>query len=186
MNAPAPVVWTEYRDDRPVRRKLLHKIEQFYYREARLLDSRRPREWLEKMVDKEIFYWLPVVEDRYLKDRRPGPTPDDPAIYADNYDDLSHRVDRLETGLVWMEDPPSRRRYLLSNIEAYHTDEDDLFLCYVNFHLFRSRRQRDESNLVGGREDLLRRDRKGSFRLLRRKVMLDHRVVLDKNLYVFF
>ena len=186
MNAPTVIEWTEYQDERPVRRKLLHKIEQFYYREARLLDSGQPRQWLEQMVDRDIFYWLPILEDRYLRDKRPAPTPADPAIYADTYEDLSHRIDRLETGLVWMEDPPSRRRYLLSNIEAYHTPDENLYLCFANFHLFRSRRQRDETNLYGGREDLLRRDGNGNLRLLRRKVTLDHRVVLDKNLYVFF
>ena len=84
-----------------------------------------------------------------------------------------------------MEDPPSRVRFLVTNIEAYHTAEPDLIGTFCNVHVYRNRRQRDETHHFYGREDLLRRGADGQLRLLRRKIVLDQRVVLDKNLYLF-
>lgn len=187
MNAPNNQTFSLVQADegRPVDLALHHVVSQFYFREARLLNKRQPRVWLETLVDPDVRYWLPVVEDRFAKDQRPPPSPDEPAIYNDTYQDLDKRIARLETGLVWMEDPPSRLRYLVSNIEAYHTAEAELIATFCNVHVYRNRRQREESNHFYGREDVLRRGADGRLRLLRRKIVLDQRVVLDKNLYFF-
>ena len=164
--------------------ELGYQVEQFYYREARFMNQRQHRQWLESMVHEDIHYWLPITENRMLNDKRPEPTPEDGAIYNDNYGDLDDRIKRLETGLVWMEDPPSRIRHLISNVEVYHADQEQQLSVYSNFHVYRNRRQRDETNLIGGREDVLVRDGDG-FKILKRKINLDMRVVLDKNLYFF-
>lgn len=187
MNAPVTQPFSPVQADesRPVDLNLYHEVSQFYFREARLLNNRQPRVWLETLVDQDVHYWLPVLEDRFAKDQRPAPTPDEPAVYNDNYQDLDHRIARLETGLVWMEDPPSRLRYLVSNIEAYHTADAQLIGTFCSVHVYRNRRQREETNHFYGREDVLRRGADGQLRLLRRKITLDQRVVLDKNLYFF-
>jgi 3-phenylpropionate/cinnamic acid dioxygenase small subunit len=187
MNAPTLQSFSPVQPDesRPVDLALHHAVSQFYFREARLQNGRQARQWLETMVDADIHYWLPILEDRFAKDPRPQPTPAEPAIYNDNHDDLRKRIERLETGLVWMEDPPSRVRFLVTNIEAYHTAEPDLIGTFCNVHVYRNRRQRDETHHFYGREDLLRRGADGQLRLLRRKIVLDQRVVLDKNLYLF-
>lgn len=187
MSAPEAFLLPQQTPDetRPVDLALHHEVERFYFREARLQNRRQSRAWLENLVDPDIFYWLPVLEDRYLKDSRPEPGPLDPAVYSDRYGDLQMRVERLETGMVWMEDPPARVRFLVSNIEAYHTQDPALLGVYCNVHVYRSRRQREEYHHFYGREDLLRRDAAGALRLYRRKILLDQRVVLDKNLYLF-
>ena len=164
--------------------ELAYQVEQFYNREARFMNQRQHRQWLETMVHQDIHYWLPINENRFAKDRRPEVTPEDGGIYDDNYGDLEFRISRLETGQVWMEDPPSRIRHLISNVEVYHTDDDKLLNVYSNFHVYRNRRQRDETNLIGGRVDLLVREG-DSFKILKRRINLDMRVVLDKNLYFF-
>ena len=164
--------------------ELAYQVEQFYFRESRLMNQRQHRQWLESMVHPDIHYWMPITENRFVKDKRPDPTPEDGGIFNDNYGDLDDRIKRLETGMVWMEDPPSRIRHLVTNIEVYHHDQDDRLTVYSNFHVYRNRRQRDEANLIGGREDTLIRDGEG-FKILRRQINLDMRVVLDKNLYVF-
>lgn len=164
--------------------ELSYQVEQFYYRESRLMAQREHRRWWETMVHPDIHYWMPINEVRFLKDKRPDPTPDDGGIFNDTYTDLDDRIKRLETGMVWMEDPPSRIRHLISNVEVYHTDDDSKLSVYSNFHVYRNRRQRDEANLIGGREDVLIRDGE-EFKILKRKISLDMRVVLDKNLYVF-
>ena len=71
------------------------------------------------MVADDIHLWMPVVEVRFLKDKRPEPTPDDAAIFNDRLADLTQRVERLYTGQVWMEDPPSKIRYFINNVQAF-------------------------------------------------------------------
>jgi 3-phenylpropionate/cinnamic acid dioxygenase small subunit len=167
-----------------VSREILHEIEQHYYLEARLLQNESYEHWLENYVAKDVHYWLPVFEERLRRDKRPAPTPDDAAIFNDDYDMLKMRVERLGTGQVWMEDPPSRIRYLISNVEAYQTVAADEYAVYCNFAIHRHRRQNEHYVHIGGREDLLRRSA-GGFVLARRKIILDARVVQDKNLYFF-
>lgn len=163
--------------------ELLHEIEHFYYREARLFGNKDYREWLENMVDKGVHYWLPIFEERLRADRKPAPQ-FPPFVYDDNYTDLDERIKRLETNLVWMEDPPTRIRHLVTNIEAYCTPDADEFESYSNFLVCRNRREREETILVGGREDLLA-GRGSDLRLLRRKIIISQRVVMDTNLYFF-
>jgi 3-phenylpropionate/cinnamic acid dioxygenase small subunit len=127
---------------------------------------------------------MPIFEQRLRRDKRPAPTPDDAAIYNDDYDMLKMRVGRLGTGQVWMEDPPSRIRYFISNVEAYHTERENEFQVYSNFAIHRHRRQDESSVHIGGREDILRVAGDG-YQLARRKIILDARVVHDKNLYFF-
>jgi 3-phenylpropionate/cinnamic acid dioxygenase small subunit len=162
----------------------LSDIEQHYYYEARLLQNDQYREWLEQIVADDIHYWMPVYEQRFARDKRPPPTPNDAAIFNDDYAMLKMRVDRLYTGQVWMEDPPSRIRYAITNVEAFHTPRDDEYQVFCNFTIHRHRRQDQHYVHVGGREDVLRRSGAG-FRLARRKIVLDARVVQDKNLYFF-
>ncbi|MCX2975477.1 3-phenylpropionate/cinnamic acid dioxygenase subunit beta [Halieaceae bacterium IMCC8485] len=169
---------------RRVTAELQHQIEQHYYTEARMLQDGLYREWLEHLVAPDIHYWLPVYEQRFRRDKRPAPTPDDAAIYNDDYAMLKMRVERLYTGQVWMEDPPSRIRHNISNVEAYHTEIPGELRVYSNFTIQRHRRQTEHYTHTGGREDLLRQDGT-TFKLARRKIDLDARVVQDKNLYFF-
>ncbi len=168
----------------PVSMELHHEISQFYYREARTLQERRYVDWLEGFVAEDIHYWMPVYELRLIRDKRPEPTPNDAAIYNDDYGELKQRVDRLGTGQVWMEDPPSRIRYMISNIEAYAGEQADEFKVYCNLAVYRHRRQMEITEHHIGREDVLRKTKDG-LRIARRKLNIDARVTQDKNLYFF-
>ena len=168
----------------PVSLELHHQISQFYYREARTLQERRYTEWLEQFIAEDIHYWMPICELRLAKDKRPEPTPDDAAIFNDNYDDLKLRVGRLNTGQVWMEDPPSRIRYMIGNIEAYESDKPDELKVYCNLSVYRHRRQSEEAQHRIGREDTLRLT-DSDLRIVSRKLLIDARVTQDKNLYFF-
>lgn len=171
-------------EEKRVTAEVLHAITQHYYTEARWLQERRAREWLDQMVARDIHYWMPVFEQRLLRDKRPEPTPDDAAYYNDNYADLHGRVERLYTGLVWMEDPPSRIRYMISNVEAFHTGVENEFATHCNILVLRHRRQMEVYQHALGREDTLRLS-DGRFQVARRKIIVDSRVVQDMNLYFF-
>ncbi len=110
--------------------KLLREVEQFLYREARLLDSRRFREWLELFTD-DIRYWMASRTNRYPKHSKaisildPAryveddiTAEDELAILDEDKGTLKARVDRLDTGMAWAEDPPSRTRHMIANIEV--------------------------------------------------------------------
>ena len=167
----------------PVSRELHFDIEQFLFREARLLDQERYQDWLGLLAD-DIRYRLPMRENRYRKDPR-GPLQEkDTFIYNDTLKDLKDRVARLDTGIVWAEDPPLRIRRLITNVIAESADQAATFYVTSNFLVYRNRRQRDEAWLVGAREDYLRKVG-NDFKIASRMIWLDQHVALDKNLYFF-
>jgi biphenyl 2,3-dioxygenase subunit beta len=125
---------------------------------------------------------MPIFEDRLRNDRRPQPELL-PAVYDDDWEDLDDRIKRLETGLVWTEDPPSRIRHLVTNVEAYDAENGEIE-AYSNFLVCRNRLDHEETILVGGREDRLTR-RGGELRIRKRKIVVPQRVVKDTNLYYF-
>ena len=181
MNAPATV---ETATPNYVDRDTMYEIERFAYREARLLDDEGYRQWLGSMVAKDVLYQMPVREMRYREDSKTVGSNPGAAAFNDNYDMLSMRISRLETGLVWMEDPRNFLRRYISNIDAEWIKEPNEVKVYSNFIVYRNRRQRDETVVWGGREDVLRKD-EGNWKVAHRLVLVDQRVVLDKNLYFF-
>ena len=82
-----------------------------------------------------------------------------------------------------MEDPPSKIRYFIGNVEAFDAGKDE-FDVYSNLLVYRNRRQLETTVHTLGREDSLRRVGDG-FKVFRRKLLLDARVTQDKNLYFF-
>lgn len=160
-----------------------YAIEAHYRAEVRNLQSGRYREWLKEMVAEDVHYWMPIWEQRFSKDKRPDPTPNDAAIYNDDYGELEQRVERLYTSMVWMEDPPSKIRYFITNVEAFDAGNDE-FEVFSNVLVYRNRRQHEVSVHTLAREDMLRKTATG-FRVFKRKLLLDARVTQDKNLYFF-
>src|SRR5262252_3459947 len=109
---------------------LIREVEQFLFREARLLDERRFHEWLELFTD-DVRYWMGARTNRYPRTSKAiailSPNryveddqtrEDELAILDENKETLAGRVARLDTGMAWAEDPPSRTRHMLSNIEV--------------------------------------------------------------------
>ena len=119
-----------------MRGELLREIEQFLYREARLLDERRFGEWLDLFTD-DVRYWMPVRSTRYPR-RSKAIVVLDPdrheeeelakdgelGIFDESKETLCRRVARLDTGMAWAEDPPSRTRHLVSNVEVEPGDHE--------------------------------------------------------------
>lgn len=170
---------------------LVSAVKQFLYREARLLDN---REW-------EAWLALFAADGRYEMPNRSVPftTPSDPArpVAAEvarpgelyHFDEptlnLMARVMKLRTGKAWAEEPPSRTRRFITNIEVEATDRPDLLRVYSNFLIYRSRNSDDRTWLVGSRDDLIRLEG-GSFVIERRRAVLDDTVVPSPNLALFF
>jgi len=167
--------------------ELQHEIEQFLYHEAQLLADREYQDWLDLFAD-DIHYWMPTRYNRLRREMdKEFSEPDEIAFFDENMDSLNRRLIRLETGMAWAEDPPSRTRHLFTNIRVVPTEAGDEFDVHCNFLLYRTRLEHDVEFFVGARHDLIRRvDRGVGWEIARRKIVLDQSTLNAKNLSMFF
>ena len=162
------------------------EIEQFLYRESRILDDRRYEEWYELLAD-DLHYFMPTRYNRLKREAdKEFSASDEAAFFDEDKGSIAMRIRRLNTGMAWAEDPPSRTRHMVSNVVirpiASHEYEVD---CY--YMLYRSRLEREVEIFVGMRHDLLRRaDNPAGFQVVRRVIILDQSILLARNLSFFF
>jgi 3-phenylpropionate/cinnamic acid dioxygenase small subunit len=166
--------------------QLQYEIEQWLYREAALLDSRRFGEWLE-LLDPALEYRMFARVNQTDRDaRRSTLAAEGLPLYDETVDSLTVRVNRLAVGNAWSEDPPTRTRRLVSNVRV-SAGEGGRLLVESNFFTYCSRRERDEHSFVGSRTDLLSDAASDPQRkLLRRMIQLEQATVLAPNISVFF
>jgi 3-phenylpropionate/cinnamic acid dioxygenase small subunit len=177
--------------------EVIRAVEQFLYREARLLDERRFHEWLDLFTD-DVRYWMagrsnryPKVSkaivildpDRYSKEDLTGE--DELAIFDETKETLGRRIARLETGMAWAEAPPSRTRHIIANVEVEPGEATSELKVYSNFLVYRSRSATEQDFYIGARQDILRQVN-GAWKITRRKIILDQNVLLAKNVSIFF
>jgi 3-phenylpropionate/cinnamic acid dioxygenase small subunit len=166
-----------------VQQALWFELMQFYIREAWLLDERRFKEWLDLFTD-DLLYFMPRRKNVPRREAQRELTQlGDLAILEEDKRYLEMRVARLETGMAWAEDPPSRTRHLIGNLEASRRDNGEAE-TRTAFLVYRSHLETDAQLLSGYREDVLR-EVNGSWKVARRTIVLDANVLLDKNLSVF-
>jgi 3-phenylpropionate/cinnamic acid dioxygenase small subunit len=159
------------------------ELMQFYIREAWLLDERKFKEWLDLFTD-DVLYFMPRRKNVPRREaHRELTPPGDLAILEEDKRYLEMRVARLDTGMAWAEDPPSRTRHLIGNLEAVPL-ENGAVEAKTAFLVYRSHLETDHQLLSGRREDLLRKV-DGAWKVARRTIVLDANVLLDKNLSVF-
>ena len=96
-----------------------HRIEQFLFHEARLIDERRFAEW-EQLWDDEGTYWVPANGEGTDPDR-------DVSLIYDNRSRLHSRVERYAGGKAFSQQPPPRTVHLVANvlIEPAAVNPDD-------------------------------------------------------------
>jgi len=165
--------------------ELWHEIQQFLFFEARLLDERRFKEWVELFTD-DLFYWAPILTNRVGRDAKLEIEKfDGAAHFEDGKVSLTNRVKRFDTGMAWAEIPPSRTRHLVTNVEVERIEGKDELLARSAFLAYRSHLEHDQELYAGARRDTLRREN-GGWRIARREIYLDQATVLGKNLAIFF
>jgi len=160
------------------------EVERFYAREARLLDAERYDDWYALLAD-DVFYWMPLIENRFRRDKRPTLSPENMAFFDETKADIAVRIGRLASNLVWTEDPPTRHVYVIGNVEVFTTQVEGEYEVHSTFIQYRNRSEHDNATLIGRRRDILRRDGQGLL-IARRLILLPQSVLLTKNLSVFF
>ena len=174
---------TETVTDQDIR--LRFEVEDFLYYEADLLDDHRYEDWLDLFTE-DARYFMPmrrnVPHDEPEREfTREGL---DVNWFDEGEDTLARRVQQIRTGIHWAEEPPSRICHMVSNVQILHASPTEMGVK-SRFLVYRNRVETETDVLVGKREDLLRRAN-GSFRIARRKIVLDQSVLLAKNLTFFF
>ncbi len=138
------------------------QIENFLYREARLMDESAYDAWLELYAD-DTLYWVPCNRDDVDPMR-------EVSIYYDDHERLQERITRLKSGAAHSQEPRSRLLRIISNVEVAEADDNGEVTVFSNFHLTELRRSRQR--LIAGRTTHKLRPDHGSFKIVMKKVIL--------------
>ena len=107
------------------------EIEQFLYREARLMDQHAFAEWEDLWTDDGV-YWIPCAHDS-------NPTTDVSILYADRKG-ITIRLSRMKSSNMYTQDPRSVLSRVVSNIEIYPEGENEA-ITHSTFNITEFRRR---------------------------------------------
>jgi benzoate/toluate 1,2-dioxygenase beta subunit len=138
------------------------RVENFIYREARLMDENAYQEWLSLWAAENVRYWIPSNADEMDPDEHVS-------IIYDDRRRLEARVKRLASGYAFAQDPKSRMRRVISNIEI-EEDAEGIITTWCNFALGEFRRGKQDV-FIGRTMHRLRPEGDG-FRIVFKKVLL--------------
>lgn len=113
----------------------IRTVEQFLYREARLADEHRYDDW-EALWTDDALYWVPAGSDDADPTTRMS-------VVHDNRNRISTRVKQFNTGRRHSQNPTSRLRRVVSNVEIIENAGPDLTV-EANFVLVESRERGKE------------------------------------------
>ena len=165
------------------------EVERFFSAEAELLDERRFDAWLD-LLHEDIRYWMPIA--RNVRFDQPALEYTQTGVEANWFDEgkdiLRKRVQQIQGGDHWAEEPRSRTTHLVANIRVESVEGDDITVK-SRFVVCAYRLQHDFDLFIGKRIDVLRREtggEAGGLKVLRRTIYLDQSVLLSRNLTTFF
>jgi 3-phenylpropionate/cinnamic acid dioxygenase small subunit len=139
------------------------ELEQFLIHEARLLDERRFREWMELFAD-DGTYWVPAAPEQ----KSPF---DQASLFYDDRDLMRTRIERLEHPRIHVQTPPSRTAHLLGNTLV--ESADDAKGEYIIGSTFIMVEYRDDQQRVfAGRQHHHLRREAGHLRIVQKRVDL--------------
>src|SRR5215471_16550152 len=100
-------------------------FEMFLIHEARLLDERRFREWMELFTE-DGSYWVPAV---------PGQQSpfDQASLFYDDRDLMRTRVERLEHPRIHVQTPPSRTAHIVGNVTVEPAGKPNEYVVHSTF-----------------------------------------------------
>lgn len=156
-----------------------HRIEQFLYREAELLDTFDLEAWLE-LVDEDITLRVPVRTARHPGSERPEFSEESNYLRED-YEMIRERVGRLSKEYAWSENPRSRVRHVIGNIRVLDVTDEGLTVAN-NQHVFRSYGDTADHDMLSAQRHTTLRENADSYLITDRTVYLDHSILNTKNL----
>lgn len=161
------------------------KVQQFYNYEAEVLDDRRFRDWL-ALFDCTATYRMPIRRVMPPRERRVEFSGEhEMSVFDETYADLEQRIEKLETGKAWAEEPPSRTRHCVTNVRVRR--QVDGLAARSSFVIYQGRWERDNHVFYGEKRDFLV-ERGGVFGLsiAKRLILLDHTTLEVPAVSIFF
>jgi 3-phenylpropionate/cinnamic acid dioxygenase small subunit len=118
-------------------------------------------EWLSLWTE-DALYWVPCNDDDIDPQRHVS-------IIYDNRPRLEDRIERLKSGAAYAQEPKSRLRRVVANVEIEEGDNGEVTV-YSNFNLTELRRSRQDT--FAGRTIHKLRPQGASFKIAYKKVLL--------------
>lgn len=179
----------------PINRDLVGAVEQFYFREARLLDERKYQQWLALLAE-DVEYTLPSRHTVFVDSKKRDSEAllnveqelsqgTDANFRSENYLTLSIRVMRAFKINSWTDNPPARTTRFVSNVEVLPGEDPDCLQVFSNILIAYSRHDSDNHTYTARRSDILRRS-EDDFKIARREILIDWNVVTGPSLGIFF
>lgn len=145
----------------PSRLEQWFRVQEFLFHEARLLDERRLREWLE-LYAPDAEYWVPYTwEQRSPKDHV--------SLFYETVALLRMRVDRLESERSPLDSPKARVNHYLTNIAVEEAGQGEVLArAYLLFTEYR----REEQRWFAGRGTWRLRPKEASYQIAAKRIDL--------------
>ena len=140
---------------------------EFLFEEARLLDARRWREWLELYSDDAVF-WVPAYTDH--SELVTDPELQINLIYITSKKGLDERIFRIETGDSVASTPTPRTCHLITNVVVTGLDRGEVALR-ANWQVASYTNDRG-AVLRNGHYQFLLLGEPGNFRITRKKIVM--------------
>jgi len=177
---------TDTRDQLLERLLLEREIEQFLYMEAELLDEHQFNDWIELIAD-DIHYHMPIRRNVKFGEwaRANSDSESEISWFDEGKSTLAGRVRQLNTGIHWCEEPWSRIRHIITNVQIVNIRGDEIDVR-SRFFVWQNRLHDEVNVFVGKREDVLRRDPTTGWKIAKRLILLDQNVLLAKVVTTFF
>jgi 3-phenylpropionate/cinnamic acid dioxygenase small subunit len=138
-------------------------VEEFLVHEARLLDERRFREWMELFAE-DGTYWVPAAPDQESPFEQAS-------LFYDDRDLMRTRVERLEHPRIHVQTPPSRTAHLVGNVIVEQTDAAKGEVLVGSTVIMVEHRDETQRVFAGRQHHRLRREG-ASFRIVQKRVDL--------------
>lgn len=138
-----------------------HAVQQFLFREARLLDERRFQEWL-ALYAPDAEYWVPYAWGQQSPKAHVS-------LFYETVKLLRMRVDRLEQEHSPLDSPPARVNHHLSNVTV---DDDGAGRLTARAYLLFAEFRRDRTRWYSGRVAWTLRERGRGFEIAAKRVDL--------------
>lgn len=171
--------------------RLRAEIEEFFYDEAELIDTRRFEDWLD-MLHEDLRYFMPMRQNvKFGEHETRENTREDEGMSWFNEDKwtVAKRVEQIQTGFHYAEEPLSRTSHLITNVQVGQADPDadraERVATSCRFLVYQNRVENETYQFVGRRYDTLVKAA-DAWKVLRREIILDQNVLQAKNLSTFF
>jgi len=148
-----------------------HQVENFLYREARLMDQHAYDEWFALWAE-DALYWIPCNDDDIDPERHVS-------IVYENRRGLEDRIARLKSGAAYAQDPKSRLSRVVSNVEIEEMAAGEL-IVHSTFNVTALRRRRMDT--FAGRAIHKLRPDGDSFKIASKKILLINNDAVINNL----